>query len=329
MKKITVLLAICGMFLTSCAPKSEIIPLAQIDKTLQTTIKQKNDSLIEGLKTSNIKIYRALGTEDFNEHLQARAFNVAMMFRRWYVDGSYKVYDAHLVKNSKDMGELKFSNENLGYNYLSVNKGGETYVSMLKMLTPEQDYLLICCYSNTGNNQWKLNKLEMTPIGRYGLTPLEMYRSAVASEKKGKVLDAYYMSRMVLDWAKSLEQMKTAISFTQKEDAEKLKEEMKEQLNDKYKFPIVMKGLSDKPVITDISIKLTDKGVFPCVIYESTLGDDEMAMEREYAQLREVAPELFPDMDFDKQYVVYHVTYHQKGYYGRTVNEKDYFYKRY
>jgi hypothetical protein len=329
MKNFIVLLAAFGLLFTSCTPKSEVTPQAQIDKKLRNTIKQKNDSLIQALQTSNIKIYKALGTDDFNKHLQARAFSVAMMFRRWYLDGTYEVYDEHLVKNGKGISELKFSNEALGYEYLSVNKGIETYVSMLEMPTPKQDYLLICCYSNNGDNKWKLNKLEITPIGRNGLTPPEMYQNAVKSEKKGKVLDAYYMSRMVLDWLKGMEDMKTSIKFGHKEDAEKIRKEMAEKLNHKYKFPMVVKELPGKPVISDISIKLTTEGIFPLVIYDTKLGNDEAAMELEYEQLREIAPKLFPDMDFSKQYAVYHVTFHRSGDYGDTVNDLEYFHKRY
>lgn len=329
MKKVIVLLAVFGLLFTSCTPKSEVIPQAQIDKKLRNTIKQKNDSLIQALQTSNLKIYKAMGTDDFIKHLQARTLNIAMMFRRWYLDGTYEVYDENIVKNGKGLAEIKFENPDLGYSYLSINKDKETYVSMLKMPTAEQDYLLICCYSNDGDNKWKINKLEITPVGRYGVTPPQMYDDAEKAKQNGKFLDAYYNAKMTLDWVKSFDDLKSPIKFALKDKAEKLKDEMKDKLNETYKFPITVKALPGKPVITDISKKLTTKGVFPCVVYESTLGEDEAAMELEYEQLREIAPKLFPDMDFKKQYAVYHVTYNQTGDYGPTVNDKEYFYKRY
>lgn len=329
MKKIIAFLAVCSLLLISCNKEVKLLPQSAIDKNTRQTIRRKNDSLIQALQTSNLKIYKALGTDEFNKHLQARTLNIAMMFRRLYLDGTYKVYDEHIVTNKKGQSELKFDNPELGYRYLSISKGEQTYVSMLKMLVTDQDYLLICCYAKQTNGDWKINKLEITPIGRYGLTPKEMYAEAVKAKEKNEFLDAYYNARMTLDWIKSFDDLKSPLQFNLKEEAEELKDEMADKLNNKYKFPLTINQLPGKPVITDISKKLTTKGIFPCVVYESSLGNDEAAMELEYEQLREIAPKLFPDMDFKKQYAVYKVTYHQTGDYGPTVNDKEFFYKRY
>lgn len=308
MKRIFALLLLTALTFTSCNNDEQIILADKIDSKVQKIIASKNDSLIQAMRASNLSIYKAIGTDDFKKNLQSRTRNVAWAFRKQYTDGSYKVFDQYHIINGVKTSRAEITSATKGYTFKWTNVGKETYISMLKLPFIHQDYLLILQYVNNGSGKWQINRMDITPVGRYGLTPTDFLAEAKKMEKDGHILDAYFYAGTAVAWCEDIE---GDIVFNVATEAQGYKEELAEVLNKKYPFPKEVTQIKTRPVITDVSVKTAVEGMFPMVVYESAIEGDSLALVSEYEQLRRLVPRMYPDMDFNKKYVVYTVVRNQ------------------
>jgi hypothetical protein len=261
------------------------------------------------MRTSNLSIYKALGTDDFNKNIQSRTRNVSWAFRKQYTDGSYKVYDQYHIIDGIKTRRSEITSADKGYTFKWTNTAKETYISMLKLPFVLQDYLLILQYVNNGSGKWQIHRMDITPVGRYGYTPYDFLQEAKKLEKKKLLLDAYFYADTAIEWSKDIE---GDIAYNVADEAADYKKDLAKILNKKYPFPTEIKDMKSRPVITDVTVKTAVEGMFPMVVYKTKLTDS-IAMVREYEELRTIAPKMYPDMDFSKKYAVYIATKNVSG----------------
>lgn len=325
MKRIFTLLILAALTLMSCNNDEKIILSDKINTKVQQLIKSKNDSLIQAMRTSNLDIYKALGTEDFNKNIQSRTRNVSWAFRKQYTDGSYKVYDQYHIIDGIKTRRSEITSTNKGYTFKWTNTAKETYISMLKLPFVLQDYLLILQYVNDGSGKWQIHRMDITPVGRYGLTPYDFLQEAKKLEKKKLLLDAYFHAVTAIEWSKDIE---GDIAYNIADEAEDYKKDLAAGLNKKYPFPTEVKDMKSRPIITDVTVKTAVEGMFPMVVYQTKLSDS-IAMVKEYEELRTIAPKMYPDMDFTKRYAVYVMTKNMPdGRGGTELKSHEFRYKK-
>jgi len=326
MKRIFTLLFLAVLTLTSCNDDEKIILSDKIDQKVQDVIKSKNDSLIKAMMTSDMHIYKALGTEDFKKNIPSRTRNVSWAFRKQYTNGTYKVYDQYHIIDGIKTKRSEITSIGKGYTFKWTNVSKETYISMLKLPFVLQDYLLILQYTSDGSGKWQIHRMDITPVGRYDLTPYDFLAEAKKLQKKGLNLDAYYYAGTAIEWSKDIE---GDIVFDVAGDAQDFKDELADVLNEKYRFPKEVTQIASKPVITEVTVKTAVEGVFPMIVYKTKLPIDSPALEKEYEELRRVAPRMFPDMDFTKKYAFYLATQDlPDGLGGQKQEVKEFKYKR-
>ncbi|WP_116787982.1 hypothetical protein [Flavobacterium psychrotrophum] len=325
MKKIIILLFLTIITVTSCSNDEKIILSEKIASEVQQVIKLKNDSLIQAMMRSDLKIYKALGTDDFKKNIQSRTRNVSWAFRKQYTDGSYNIYDQYYIINGTKTKRSEIISADKGYTFKWTNVSKETYISMLKLPFVLQDYLLILQYVNDGSGKWLIHRMDITPVGRYGLTPFDFLEEAKKLEKKNFLLDAYFYTDTAIEWSKDIE---GDIAYNIANEAQDYKKELAKILNKKYPFPIEVKEMKSRPLITDLTIKTAAEGMFPMIIYKTNLSDS-ISMVKEYEELRLIAPKIYPDMDFSKKYAVYVMTKNvPDGHGGAELKSHEFRYKK-
>lgn len=307
MKKTTHLLALILLIITLQSCSSPVTQAnTTIDPKLRITIKAKNDSLVVAMTNSNLKIFKALGSDDFVDHLQANTRNVVWAFREHYVKDSYSVYDEYLIKDPSVGDKIEIPSAAHGYTYTCVNEDEETYVSLLKLPFIHQDYLLSILYGHKKGGQWKINEMAITPVGRYGNTPFDFYELAKKNELKGLLFDAYFNAGTAVEWAKDVE---GRIVYNNQKEMKLYKMTLERKLNDKYKFPKTLNQIATHPSITSIEVITVVEGMFPVVVYDTNVPFSNTAtLEAEYESIREIVPKLYPDCNFNRDHVLFRAT---------------------
>lgn len=274
----------------------------KIDSKLRTTIKSKNDSLLNAMSNSDLKAYKALASEKFIKHLQAKTRNFVWLYRVGYLDNKYTIFDEFYNNSSKPLVQIKIASEKNGYSFSFVNEDKETYVSVLKTSLYQNDYLLIVTYGRTDKG-WRITDIEASMFGHYGKTAKEYYEMAQQREKDGKLIDAVLYADLAVA---SIKESETMVKFDDEENMEPYQSKLRSKLNEKYKFPRKLDGIDTQPEIMNIEYKLTKEGMFPMIVYKTTIPvKDEEKLKTEYEQVKTKAKSIFIEMDFNKQIVFY------------------------
>lgn len=319
MKKIFTLLVLSSLVFQSCNKGPQIVSNKAIDAALLKTIAQKNDSLVEAMGSSNMTVFKAIGSTDFLKHLQASTRNVSWAFRENYVNGKYKVFDQHHVINPQAKNKLEIPSEELGYIYTYVNQEKETFVSLIKLPFIHQDYMLSMVYGKAADGKWKLNEMDLTPLGRYDKTPPDYYNAAKEFETKGLLFDAHYNAGSAVEWNKDIE---GNLAFDNQKEMKLYAATLEKKLKQKYTFPKVLKDIKTQPSIVNVGIITAVEGNFPAVYYDTKLPiEDTVALKAEYMSMRTIVPKLYPDCNFNTKYVFYRpgkMVQNQDGQYERV-----------
>lgn len=296
MKHIFTLLFIAALTLSSCSEKQEIRTGSSIDSSLKRAITAKNDSLIQALIENNSAVFKAIGTHDFYDKLAAHTSLVAKAFRpRRYTTGDYTPFDELQIVNGDKSSMQEYVSAEKGYTFRWANKHSNQYVSMLRMPFVGLDQLMLLWYVQDTDGKWKIDKMQFVPLGRYGLSPHDCYLEAKKWDKRNKKIMALSYARAGFEWS---ENMKDPITFPVGAEAKAYTAELADYLDEHYKLPFVVEEVSTKPSILLLGLEEEKEGFMPYVNYESTLGDDTIALKKEFEQLKKIVPKLYPDMDF-------------------------------
>jgi hypothetical protein len=274
----------------------------EIDVKLRETIKTKNDSLLKAMATSDLKIYKALGSENFVKYLQANIRNVVWPYRNGYLDSKYTIFDEYYSEQSVSSTEVKIPSEEHGYTLSYVNEEEKTYVSLLKTSLYQNDYLLMVIYGLTDKG-WKINELEITMFGHYGKTAKDFYELAKKKEEEKFLIDAFGYADLAMV---SIEEGEERLKFDDQKRMGLYRDKLKKELSEKYKFPKPIEDIRTQPEILGIETVTTKEGIYPVISYASGIPlKDSLALEDEYNVLKGKVKDIYPDLDFNKKYIYY------------------------
>lgn len=301
--KIRLLLLFAVLTLQSCMSGSgETVANEKIDSKLRNIIKAKNDSLLHAMSYSDLKIYKALGSDDFVKHLQAKTRNVVWLYRKGYLDNQYTIFDEYYSNNSKRLTQVKIPSEEKGYTFSYVNDEKETYVSLLTTSLYQNDYLLVVIYGLTDKG-WKINDIEVSMFGHYKKNAKQYYDIAKQYEEKGFLIDAFQNADLSLI---SIREAESMLKFDDEKSIELYRTKLAYNINKKYKFPLPLEDIKTRPEILGIEYVLTKEGMFPVINYKTLLPlNDIVKLEDEYKLLKEKAKGIYTDLNFNKKAIEY------------------------
>lgn len=289
--------------LQSCmSGTGETVANEKIDSKLRNIIKAKNDSLLHAMSYSDLKIYKALGSDDFVKHLQAKTRNVVWLYRKGYLDNQYTIFDEYYNNKSKPLTQVKIPSEEKGYTFSYVNAEKETYVSLLTTSLYQNDYLLVVIYGLTDKG-WKINDIEVSMFGHYKKTAKQYYDIAKQYEEKGFILDAFQNADLALI---SINESESGVKFDDEKRIQLFHAKLAHKINKKYKFPLPLDDIKTGPEIIGIEYALTKEGMFPVINYKTLIPlDDIIKLEDEYKLVKEKVKGIYTGLDFNKRAVGY------------------------
>jgi len=314
--KVLVLLSFLAL-LQSCNSES-IKSNEDISEKLRATIKSKNDSLLVAMQTSSIKTYKALGTEKFIKHLQAETRNVVWLYREGYLNNNYTIYDEYEVTLPKAFKYVDIPSDEKKYTFKYLAEEKETYVSLLKTTLYSNDYLLVVVYNKTDKG-WKINDIDVTMFGHLNKTPKDYYDLAKESEEKGKLLDAYNYAEIAVT---SIEKAESMLTFDEEKSMKLYKEKLLSKVDNKYKFPAPIEDIKTLPEVQNIQFAFTKEEMLPLITYRTMIPfSDSTRVIDEFNFVKVRIKDMYPDMDFNKNRILYNVENVHVDRDGRSVTD--------
>ncbi|KOS06179.1 hypothetical protein AM493_09150 [Flavobacterium akiainvivens] len=291
MKRLLPLLFI-ALCLTACNNET-IIANDAIDAKTRNIIKQKNDSIMLGLKTGSQRIFKNIATEYFMNNIQVQTKNLYRALRR--LDG-YKVYDQYEVSGKKAFDLVHIPNEKKRYTYSYTAGAATSFVCIMELEMGKDTGAVAAMYALV-DNQWKLDRLDAFMLTADGKTAIELYEEGKKAEKAGNTYECVY-------YAANAAQMIETYKNTgfEPDNARKIilfKKNIENQLID---FPYTLENVPGKPVLTGIFTQPREGGKFHYAIsYETkTPVSNLAALSKEYDLVKAEVKKVFSGINFDK-----------------------------
>lgn len=318
--KFRVLLLVSFMALLQSCNSETITSNKDISEKLRAEIKSKNDSLLVAMQTSSIKTYKALGTDKFIKHLQAETRNIVWLYREGYLNNNYTVYDEYEVQLSKAFKYVDIpSSEEKKYTFKYLAEEKETYVSLLKATLYSNDYLLAVIYNKTDKG-WKINDVEVSMFGHLNKTAKDYYDLAKQSEEKGKIIDAYNYAQVAVT---SIEQAQSMLKFDEEKSIMLYKDKMLSKVDDKYRFPAPVEDIKTQPEIYNIEYVFTKEELCTAITYRTRIPlSDSTRVQDEFDFVKARIKDMYPDMDFKKNKILYNVESVTTDRHGEKVTDR-------
>lgn len=303
--RIRVLLLLSFVALLQSCNSETVTANKDIGEKLRQTIKAKNDSLLVAMQTSNLKTYKALGTEKFIKHLQAETRNVVWLYREGYLNNDYTIYDEYEVELPKAFKYVEIPSDQKKYTFKYLAEEKETYVSLLTTSLYSNDYLLVVVYNKTDKG-WKINDIEVSMFGHLKKTAKDYYDMAKKAEENNKIIDAFNYSLLAV---KSLDESESMLTFDEDKSIKLYKNKLLSKVESKYKLPKAIEDIKTRPVVTGIMYVFTKEELLPLITYRTTIPiSDSERIKDEFELLKARITDDFPDMDFKgKKKIMYNV----------------------
>ena len=294
MKKTLTLALIAVMALLQSCTKIETVANKDIDTALKNTIKAKNDSLIKALITSNLPIFKALGSDNFVKNLQANTRNVSSFYRKHFFTKEYTVFDEYHITDSKTGSKNDILSASHGYTFTFVNDEKESYLSLLKVSNYQFDFVIAVTYGRSGNG-WKIYELDNFFIGNCGKTVYDLYNLAKQNEGKGFLLDAFVYAGAAND---CLNGEDVKFKWTNEKSIKLYLKTIENKVAQKYSFPIALNRINSKPLITGIEARVIASGVVPAITYQTSFSlKDTLNLKKENEAIKKEIRSIFKDLD--------------------------------
>lgn len=294
MKKILPLLLFAALLFMQSCNTSDVTVTEKIDAKLKEQIRDKNDSLMVAFSSSDLAIYKELGSEKFVKNLQANTRIVSEPFRKGFFKAVFTVYDEFLVTNNGARDKIEIPSKH-GYTFSFVNEEKQSLVSFLKVSRGQLDYLITVIYGYT-NNKWQVNELYYSFLGNWGQTTPDFYKMAKQYEAKGMLLNAYLAANTAAVCSDSHND-----NFTWN-DVKRIKlyeKTLFAKVNEKYSFPITLTKVPTKPVVVSLEPNVIINETVPCINYQTSISiKDTIAIKKEQVEVKSAIKTIFKDLNF-------------------------------
>lgn len=295
---------IFALCLTGCK-KETFTANSEIDSKIRAEIKQKNDSVILGLRTGKKRIWRRLGTEAFQKRMRGQTAIASRLFYYGRAETEYTLYDEYIVKGKKNQEMVQIPNEEKGYTFTYTTPTETSYVSIMEFNAGEDKAGLAAIYT-LEKGKWKLDRIDVFVISVGGKTPVDLYNIAKEAEANGKIYEAYFYAENAVDLLELFKDSKF------KYDAEKSIKLYKNTVESKLdKLPHVLTGIKNEPSITKVEVHPEHGGDFSYTITYKTFTPvaNLDALEEEFKEVEPAAKEFLKDnINFEKSVYEFRAT---------------------
>ncbi|MDF2431114.1 MAG: hypothetical protein JWP44_745 [Mucilaginibacter sp.] len=293
---------VCGLFLIfhSCT----VVPGSWKNEKINTGKRDDfhllNSRALKYLKANDPKGLKALLSKDMLANNNER--QVELISNRLN-DNLYELLDEYYVVHKfKDTDTVRSVGGQVNrYNLLYPYAAMEMYCAYFIPKKPDNKYMLSIIYAKF-NYGWKIIKLDVAPYTINGKTAPELYALARQQYDKNHVQAALNNVELAVTCFKP----GSYWQYPDELDAGKFYARVHTEVNQRYRYPLVLSQLASGPMILRIYTKNGDDGTYPMVYYMTHYNlNDTTAVKKENVQIRNAVSKLMPGLDENNKYIYY------------------------
>ena len=297
------LFTIClSIFLCSCGPKKPgTWHNSEIDASTRDKMHELNTQLFAGLKiNATDKVESVLTNEQIQNRYHFR--QIELISNRMKIDSFALSDEYYMVNKTRGSHSINISDKGVNNHKISYDaQTPEIYIASWTSVKPGNKVLLTAFYNKTDYG-WKVSDLEMEPYKVNDKTAPELYQDAKEYAKEGYMVNALNTVMMAKDCANPC----TGWSYPEFDGATEFYRAAINAANQKYKFPLVLDGVSSRPRIFRIFNKNVDNITVPAVYYITSVNvEDTAAVRRENNQIKRSINSIIPGFSTGYKYVMY------------------------
>jgi hypothetical protein len=276
----------------------------KIDADKRKDFHAMNDQLLKNIKTGDADAIENMLSKDLLG--KAGYKRTIELIGNHMKEGDFSLNEEYYTVNNVKDGTFKNPDtDSLDLDYAAVAK--EMYMAFLVPKAPLNKYMVTVVYGKFDYG-WKIDKLEIQKYTENGKGTVALYQQAIDQLNKGYLIDASNSMAMAHDCGNPSEELKPLFNETMHVFYGKLIA----ALNNRYKYPLAIEGVSTKPHIFRVDNQVVNGGTYPAVCYLTSYDlRDTVAIKKENEQVKKVIGKVLPGIDKDKNYMIYSV-YHQK-----------------
>lgn len=276
----------------------------RIDKETKKEISTLNNRLFKALTANDVATVKAMISDQLLEKAGEDIEKLVIAVNASLSAKDYKVLDEYNVKNSStgisNTVLSGISENDYVVHYIALNK--EMYVSLLLPNDSNNELLFTVIYGNY-NGQWKINIIQVGPYSFDKKTAPEFYNLSKKSYDKANLVDAVNYATLA---KQCLKPGADYFQYQKEKDIDTFYEKVLKEANTKFKLPLTVERITTKPKVFRIFPQVTGEGIFPAVLYLSTINvKDTAALKTENEKMKIEVSKLFPGIDQDKKAVLY------------------------
>lgn len=218
-------------------------------------------------------------------------------------DHSYKLLDEYyLVHKIKDTDSVNsvggdINRYGLAYPYITT----EMYCAYFVPEKSDNKYMISLIYGKYDYG-WKIDKMDLAPYTVNGKTGPELFALAKAQYAK-KYLQAAVNNIML---AEICFEPGLYWKYADEFEAGMFNTKLQTELNEKYRFPFVLKDVVTGPMILRVYDDQNDEGSYPMIYYMTHFPlKDTSAVKKENIAVQKAVSKLFPGLDENNKYILY------------------------
>jgi hypothetical protein len=275
-----------------------------IDPKIKAEINELDKKVVEAFATNNPQIIRDIASdkllEKSNDLDKIFASRTAKDDRQnFQIKNQFYLKKSSIGTDSKAFTGLT-EDHDYTINFKALNR--ESFVSVGKVERNLETWALTMIYGKY-DDTWKLNILQIGIIEIEKKDAVDWFRQAQTKYKNGDLVDA------ALDFSLGTQCLKPANQLWQYRLESEIKafgQKVNQEINSKYKFPIIMEAIKSKPEIFRVFPQGMSEGFFPSVSYVTKLNiNDTTALSRECTDIHKDLGNIFQGLNANKKYVFY------------------------
>ncbi|HUZ61299.1 MAG TPA: hypothetical protein VMU83_21170 [Hanamia sp.] len=275
-----------------------------IDAATRHEIRILNDKLFVGFTKDSLAIIQSLMSPGLLGKFANDSNKMINLISSRDID-NYSILDEYDVQASATKINITLPSGNTGdndfiFSYESPNK--ESYVSLLLLNNFGNQFLLAVVYGKYPDG-WKINILKFGQYSFFGKNAPDYFRLAQANYKKGYLIDAVNNISLsdVLLWPAG-----PYWQYVKGNEFKEFGDSILQEANAKYKLPMTLESIKNKPKIFKVYQQVIKEGFFPMVWYLTNINlKDTVALRIENKSIRKEVDSLFTGIDKGKKYIFY------------------------
>ncbi len=293
----------CGLLLIiqSCKP---VVPGSwkneNISSGKRSDFHQLNAQALQYLKANNPKRLRALLSKELLVDNNER--QVELISNRLN-DNAYDLLDEYYVVHKyKDTDTIHSVGGSINrYDVLYPYIAKEMYFAFFAPKKSNNKYMLSLIYSKFDYG-WKITKLDLEPYTINGKTAPQLFALAKEQYAKQQVQAAQNNVSLAVTCFKPC----VYWQYPDEVDAGKFYTRVHAEVNQTYRYPLVLKQIATGPMILRVYNKNQDDGTYPMVYYMTHFElKDTTDIKKENAQIRNVVSKIMPGLGENNKYILY------------------------